>query len=222
MTKPTKENFFPYAFTGNVLDILRRLREASLPNVIDATVVVRIGVSEGNAHRTVAALKFLDLIDDEGKQTEPMQNLAKASTEEYPSVLGNIIHNAYSEIFQIVNPETTSEVQVMDTFRGREPKSQWKQMGNLFIGLCQEAGLIPGKPATSNRSATSISKPSGEGEGRSKPSKFTSDASIYYGHFQNIFEQLPSYSNRSWNRITKEKWLKLFESMLDVLIDVED
>lgn len=221
MVKKLKDNFFPYAFTGNVLDILGRLREASLPNLIDATAVVRIGVSEGNAHRTIAALRFLGLVDEEYKQTDVMKSLAKASTEDYPTVLGAVIRNAYSEIFQLVNPETSTEQKVMDAFRGREPQSQWKQMGTLFIGLCQEAGIMPGKPATADRSTSSPPKTGGDVDVR-KSLKLTSDAGLYFAHFQSIFDTLPPYNQRSWSKVTKTKWLKLFESMLDVIVDIEE
>src|SRR6266498_1784440 len=218
------ENYAPYAFTGNVLDILHRLRDASLPEIIDVGVVVRIGISEGNAHRTVATLQFLALIDDEGKQTKEMKNLAKASTNDYPSVLAEILRSAYSRIFEVVNPQKASEIEIMDAFRGLEPASQWKRMGILFIGLCQEAGLISGTPATSEKPQSESSrKPSKNGQNstaRPKPQRISSGAGGWYSDLQNIFDKLPDRDNPSWSSDTKQKWLKALESMLDLLIDV--
>src|SRR5215208_6240642 len=103
-TNKTTSNFYPYAPTGSVLSVIRRYREHGAPkNSIDATEITRVGVSEGNAPRTLAALKFLGLIED-GKLSQKFSMLNKATTEEYPNVLGDIVRDAYSDIFSILNP----------------------------------------------------------------------------------------------------------------------
>jgi uncharacterized protein DUF5343 len=219
------ENYAPYAFTGNVLDILHRLRDASLPEVIDVNVVMKIGVSGGNSHRTVATLQYLGLIDEEGKQTKELKNLAKASTADYPSVLAEILRNGYSRIFEIVNPAKANEVEILDAFRGFEPASQWKRMGNLFIGLCQEAKIIAGEPATSDKPTETkkvIKNSQSSNNARPKTQKFYGGQSGWYSDLQNIFDKLPDRNNPTWSSDTKQKWLKALESMLDLMIDVED
>jgi uncharacterized protein DUF5343 len=220
------ENYAPYAFTGNILDILHRLRDASLPEVIDTGVVVKIGVSEGNSHRTVATLQYLGLIDEEGTQTKEMKNLAKASTADYPSVLAEIIRNGYARIFQIVNPTKATETEIMDAFRGSEPASQWKRMGILFIDLCKEAGIIANDPATAEKQ-TETRKPaknnqSNSNSARPKTPKFYGGTGGWYSDLQNIFDKLPDRDNPKWSSDTKQKWLKALESMLDLMIDIED
>jgi len=221
------ENYAPYAFTGNILDILHRLRDASLPEVINPGVVIKIGVSEGNAHRTVATLQYLGLIDEEGKQTKEMKNLAKASTADYPSVLAEIIRNGYARIFEIVNPTKATETEIMDAFRGSEPASQWKRMGILFIDLCKEAGIIPQETPTPERAQSETPKKSsrnGQNNNNARPKtpKFFGGTGGWYSDLQNIFDKLPDRDNPKWSSDNKQKWLKALESMLDLLIDVED
>jgi len=214
MTKLSKD-YAPYAFTGNVLDILHRLRDAGLPEIIDTQVVIRIGVSQGNSHRTVAALRFLGLIDEDGQQTEVTENLARASTEDYPSVLAEILRNGYSGIFEVINPSNTTEVQIFDAFRGYKPQSQWKRMAQLFIGLCQEAGLYEGEPATTQKSSPTFK--------RTKSSIRSSTNSAYwFSEFKHLLDKLPDQNDPSWDTDTKRRWLKALESLLDFLIDLED
>ena len=49
----------PYAPFGCVIAIIRRLRERGLPETLTIQEITRVGVSEGNASRTLQALKFL-------------------------------------------------------------------------------------------------------------------------------------------------------------------
>ena len=78
------DNYMRYAHAGAVLTVLRKLREAGLPDLIDNSSITRIGVTKGNAGRTVAALKFIGVIDADGKKTEIHDRLARAKTGEYP------------------------------------------------------------------------------------------------------------------------------------------
>jgi hypothetical protein len=136
----------PYAPVDNVLAVIRRLRDRGLPEALSVPELVRLGIPEGNAGRTLRTLRFLGLVDDEGHCTALFEGLGRASTSEYPEVFGNILREAYEDIFVIVDPADTNPTQLEDAFRHYEPQAQRERMVRLFVGLCREAGLMPGGP----------------------------------------------------------------------------
>ncbi len=220
------KNSAPYAYPSNVFGVVSRLRNAALPDPLDAEAVQRIGIPAGNSHRTVAAFRFLGLIDEKGKHTKLMQGLARATSQEYPNVLGDILRNAYADIFAIVNLDTASEIEIDDAFRGYSPETQRKRMVKLFMNLSQEANLLKGELVNVQQSEKP--KPRSVSSGprmgplnSSTPSKSSSVRS-WMEYTESLFEQLPEFDDASWTSAERDKWLNAIASLLDVRIDVED
>jgi hypothetical protein len=228
------EKYKPYAPVGNVLAIIRRLRESGLPDTIDLNAVIRVGVSEGNGSRTIAALQYLGLIDEEGKHTELMAALERASRDEYPGVLAEILRKSYSDIFKIVDPKTSTEPIIDDAFRGFDPSRQRDRMVSLFIGLCQEAGLREGEPSISEQPARSENR---EPIKRKDPKPNQVGAKIEFGELSKqpgynarkwfdklevVLESLPDIESPSWTLQDKELWLGALTSLLNLFIKEED
>jgi hypothetical protein len=136
----------PYAPAENVLAVIRRFREKGLPEVLNAQELVRLSLPEGNATRTLRALRFLGLLDTDGRRTPIFDRLGRATTAEYPQLLGEILREAYKDVFIIVDPADTTATELDDAFRNYEPQAQRERMVRLFIGLCREANLAPGGP----------------------------------------------------------------------------
>ena len=65
----TSENLAPYAPLANVLILIRRRRGKGLPEILNTEKLAKLGIPEGNISRTLQALRFLDLIDEEGYQS---------------------------------------------------------------------------------------------------------------------------------------------------------
>ena len=215
------ENYAPYAPTGNVLGVIQRLREAGLPEVIDNASVTRVGVSEGNASRTVAALQFLGLITEEGRHTDRMETLRTATTEEYPGVLGDILQNAYHGVLQIVNLDNSSEVDIDDAFRSYQPAKQRARMVTLFIGLAQEANLIAGEPTTINRPTQTPSEKRAGGNGSYRPpSSLSSNTRQWFEKLEGLIEELPDIENPQWTVGVRQRWLNAFTSFIDYKIEI--
>lgn len=142
MTTESTEQRMPYAPPSAVLSVIRRYRERGLPEPVTVKNLQQIQVSEGNAPRTLQALKLLGLLNDEGYPTDTFVQLSKAKPPEYPDALAEIIRVPYRPIFTIVDPAQDDYEAIDNAFWGYPPRGQRQRMIRLFLDLCVEAGLM--------------------------------------------------------------------------------
>jgi hypothetical protein len=131
----------PYAPPSNVIAIIRRFRERNLPEEIDVDLLLDVGISKGNVHRTLAALQFLGLIAEDGMPLSAFHSVQIATDEEYVNILQGLVQTAYNDVFQIVDPGKDSQAVIDNHFRRYQPTSQRSRMVTLFLALCREAGI---------------------------------------------------------------------------------
>jgi len=136
----------PYAPAAAVIGAIRAYRERPIPTPITLTVLENLEVATSIAPRTLQALKLLDLVDDSGMPTGALQDLREAGSEEYRSRLAEVVRAAYSGIFAYRDPAIDDVSKIEDSFRKFEPVSMRPRMVRLFLGLCEEAGLIAATP----------------------------------------------------------------------------
>ena len=134
--------FAPYAPTRAVVETITRFRDRGLPAPLTPQALETIGVAETMAPRTLQALRFLGLLEDDDNPTELFQRIKRASTDEYRGQLAEVIRSAYIRVFSIVDPAADGDIAVADAFRAFEPSKQRVKMVSLFRGLCVEAGII--------------------------------------------------------------------------------
>jgi hypothetical protein len=233
----TKENSAPYTSIGNILLILGRIRKGWVPGQIDKGEMERVGVTASNASRTIAALEYLGLINEEDKPTDTWKAIATSTTNDYPKVLEGILRNAYPSIFEIhPNPADATDIEISNAFAKSEPLNQRGRMVTLFRGLCQEAGLIAGEPLTRERkpAAKQSNQKTSEKNGSEKeidPQKpniwFTPPEKInpslkWYKDLETLMSRLPNPDNPQWTQAEKQRWLTALQSMLDLLIEIRD
>lgn len=231
----------PYAPLAPLIGLIRRRREKTLPEVLNAEKLAQMSISEGNISRILQALRFLNLIDEEGRQTELFTRIAHAKEQEYPDILAEIIKGAYHDVFTIIDdPNQATDIELNDAFRFYQPQSQRNRMIILFRGLCQEAGLIAGgPPETRKRKRSAIpSKPSpslsnGSKKTQSKEQPFqepyhapspvvnhpnaSQDLTLLYG----MLDQLPM-DKKKWTQARRDKWLQAITVNVDLLIEIAD
>ncbi|HEX5173697.1 MAG TPA: DUF5343 domain-containing protein [Gaiellaceae bacterium] len=140
------EGIAPYAPAPAVVGVIRAYRERPLPTPIDATVVEKIGIAPSIVPRTLQALKLIDLLDAEGNPTAALQDLRKAGSDEYHARLAEVVRAAYPDVFTYRDPATDDIAKIEDAFRGYQPVSMRPRMVRLFMGLCQEAGIVEAAP----------------------------------------------------------------------------
>jgi hypothetical protein len=233
-----KENFAPYTSPGNILLILGRIKKGWVPNQIDRGEMIRAGITDGNANRTIAALEYFGLLNEDGKTTDTWKAIATSTSNDYPKVLEGILKNAYPTIFELhPNPAEATDIEIADAFKKSEPYAQQGRMVSLFRGLCQEAGLIPGEPLTRERKTSQ--KPASQ-KNNSKdasiqqqeteiqkyktpaPPEKMSSSLVWYNNLGTLMSRLPDPENAHWSLDEKERWLHALQAMLDLLITEDD
>ena len=214
----------PYAPVVNVLAVVQRVRDRGLPEVIDNDTLGVIGIPEGNRPRTLAALKFLGLVDNADRRTTSMEWIGRATTDEYPTVLAEIIREAYAPAFEVIDPAVHELDQITDAFRLYSPAAQRSRMVALFLGLCVEAGIMTGERLRERRSepspATHRVRQTTNSNSTGAPPAGTPTVRTDLRAIHSIVDQLPSEG--WWTASRRERWLRMIEGAIDYAVDVRD
>lgn len=215
----------PYTAATSAVTAIDAYRERGLGIPVTPEVLVRAGVKESIAARTILSLKQLGLLDDHGRPTELFEELKATRTDEdYRARLQEWLRNVYGDVLQYTNPSEDPPEKVATAFRGYKPEGQRAAMAGLLVGLWRYAGL-----------------PVAEGPGSSRPSGSPTPRRITVPR---RVERVPAIDTRQptrsdlppelvgllhgiprdgsgWTRGRRDAFLKLFEVALDYLVPVE-
>jgi hypothetical protein len=131
----------PYTPPSNLISVLGRVRSRNLPERIDLDYLRDVGIPEGTVHRTFFALRFLKLVEESGELTEALKSIGSSTDEEYRAILSGLIRDAYSEVFNVIDPAENTQAEILNVFRRYTPGSQRQRMVIFFLGMCREAGI---------------------------------------------------------------------------------
>lgn len=219
----------PYAPAKSILEIVQRYRQRGLVFPVTPEVLGRAGVPDSLIPRTMQALQTLDLFKENGNPTDTLEGLRLAPEAEFKQRLADWLRAAYADIFAFVDPSTDDEVRIRDAFRNYQPIGQQSRMVTLFQGLCAAAGLTPDK-ARAQRAPTpprprpyaaparpdKVEKASTPRIALSKPATGGLPVAL-----TGLLESLPD-ANVGWSKVTRDKFLKTFEVVLDFCIPIKE
>jgi hypothetical protein len=135
------EQFRPYAATANVIAVINRAKTRNLPETINNEFLRIVGVPEVVFGRVMQALRFLNLVHEDGRPTEILEALASSPEAEYHEILEKAVREAYRTEFNVIDPGQDPQSRILDAFAPYKPRSQTSRMVMLFLGLCREAGI---------------------------------------------------------------------------------
>jgi hypothetical protein len=156
-----------YASPATMRTVISRFRDQGLPQPLTVESILRVGVQESLAPRTIQTMKLLGLLDEEGKFTEQFERLRRAPTGDFSGELMSILRSAYAPVFEVLEPAGATYEQVQDAFRTFKPEGQRDRMVALFLGLLEYAEYSEALPSkrtagvTGNAAAGRTSTPRG-------------------------------------------------------------
>jgi hypothetical protein len=145
----------PYVAAGTLWDFFNKLKFVSTPPHLDATELEEYGIPKHWAYHLLSALKFLKLVEKNGKTTPALSSLQMRGNEFKPN-LEEVVRNAYAELFTKVDPARDSRANIMNFFMKHYAisPSGAEKATTLFLDLCGEAGIPTLKEALSTVART--------------------------------------------------------------------
>ena len=143
----------PYGPAEGMMQGLQLLQRSSPPTV-DVTYLKANRVAPGNEYKVVGALKFLGLLDNEGRPTESSR-LLKTRGPTFTSALQSIVKKAYERLFRQVEPREATRERIYNYFvteagLGTEMAAKATR---FLIGLCRLAEIELGSTSAGAREA---------------------------------------------------------------------
>lgn len=133
----------PYNSAPATITIIEKFRAGTLQTPVTLDVLRRAGIPESLVHRTIKALRTLELLDENGHPTEQFQVLARTRPDEYKDAFAGYLRSVYKDVFTYTDPADGDLDAITNAFWGYKPLGQRETMVRLFLGLCEYAGLIP-------------------------------------------------------------------------------
>lgn len=169
MAETSKPQSPPYATLGNLIGFFNRLKETSVPTRIDPTV---FGNASGSVvYSVLAALKFLKLIDEEGRPSDAFERIVNADDAGRSLEMKSLLQAAYPSLF-------STEIDLRRASAGEFDEHLRKQFGiqgstvdkvaAFFIGAAKMAGIELSTQIDSRKPAA-VSGAKKSARGRKRP-----------------------------------------------------
>lgn len=147
----------PYGPTRGTLQALQLLRRTTPPRINSDFLRVN-KIAPGNEYKVVGALRFLGLIDDEGRPTEKSR-LLKTKGATYTLALQEIVRSAYRGVFHRLGPKEVTRDGIYNYFvtEGGLGAEMAAKATRFLIRLCRLAEIElapdPARPAAGRKRA---------------------------------------------------------------------
>ena len=132
----------PYTSYRSFLNLVSELKEHDvMPSAIDRSYLSKRSGSEKSA--LIAALKWFELVDDDGTPTERLENFIAADEQESKTLLKEMVESSYGAITDgTFNLRSATTSQLADQFRQYEISgSTLSKSITFFLAAAKEAGI---------------------------------------------------------------------------------
>jgi hypothetical protein len=141
MEKEGRRLLPPYGPTRGTVQALQLLQRQSPPRV-DEALLRSQGIAPGNEYKVVGALRFLGIIDEQGRPTDRAQGL-KTRGAAFTLHLQEIVREAYADLLRQVGAKQATQEAVYNYFVAhiRLGAEMAAKATRFFRSLCQWADI---------------------------------------------------------------------------------
>jgi hypothetical protein len=162
----------PYISGGAALvQAVVQLRK-SFPSQVTADTLKKLAIAPNNESLVIGALRFIGVLDAEGKKTEVAGKVFSKGDPDFQKGLSELISKAYSDLFEIHGKDAwqLSADQLTSYFRSADQTSEivGRRQSSTFQTF---AGLSGYSEVPAMKQSSSPKKPKPPGTGGSKPPK---------------------------------------------------
>jgi hypothetical protein len=220
----------PYTTAAAAIAAISAFRERGF-SPITAEALVRAGVPETIAPRTLNSLKLLGLVGQDGGPSSQFIALRHArGDDEYEKCLQEWLRAEYEDVLKYANPSVDGPDRVAEAFRGYDPAGQRKSMAALLIGLWKFAGLpTPENAGGSERAKTPRATPGVRSRtskapttpppiSRDRPNSSQASNALPPG-LVGLLQQIP-VGGAGWTKVTRDNFVNAFTAVLDFTVPV--
>ncbi len=131
----------PYGPTAGTIQALQLMRKAT-PAKVDGDFLRASKIAPGNEYKVIGALRFLGLIDDDGRPTEKSRVL-KTVGSTFTLALQDIIRSAYRDLFRHLDIKKASKDDIYNYFitEAKLGAEMAAKAARFFITLCRTAEI---------------------------------------------------------------------------------
>jgi hypothetical protein len=170
----------PYVSFKTLEGVIRKFKETTVPGVVDTSVLRTYANSV--ARQVIVAMKYLGLIEEDGKRTDRLIRLRNAyGTPDWQPALTETFYDAYRPLIGGLDLESASYAQLADQFRRQGAEGAVLQKCLAFFVAAARAADLTISPHILNR-------PRARPERRGRPKKATEEVT-FSDSVQTVTEQ---------------------------------
>lgn len=146
---------YPYAIgNAGLIKIVQQLRK-SFPPVVSAETIKKLGIAPNNETYLINTLKFIGVIDEEGKKTKEASSIFVKDDTEFPKAFSDLVKSAYSDLFSLHDTDswTLATAKLVSYFRTASETSEvvGKRQASTFQALASLSGYSTAIPVVNSK-----------------------------------------------------------------------
>lgn len=154
----------PYTSAADLDRLFERMRTIGDPGTVSTKWVESYGLAASQPEGVVAALKWLNVIDKDGKSQGIWNDLRVPATRQ--ETLTRLMHEAYEAIFSSIDVEQASRQDLEGAFISAYQSGDPGRPIKCFLALCQHAGIATA--ATQRGTSSRAAKPADSAKSKSQ------------------------------------------------------
>jgi len=140
MTTVERKRAAPYVPASTLSQFFDHIRYVREPSEVDAGLLEDYGIKRGQVFALGSTLKFLGVIDDNGKPTPVFREL-QTGGDEFRDALRGVIERAYEDLFNRLDVSRDTKDKINNFFARNYSPATAERATRLFLDICGEAGI---------------------------------------------------------------------------------